>query len=1297
VNKPRPNIGRADGSPLQSPASAGERKRDWRAWVRPPYRTAGVGAEADKSRRELAAAAAMEEELMASGQRARASAPAKYDIVYSRELVTPHVKWAHPYANGPIRAFIVSSVAAGRTVVELMQRLTLEPRVLSIDPHWDVNKWCMDRYADFDHLAPSDYSRSYSVLEPELAAGTRYDVIVMHSMLGWNHMPESIRKLIYERVRRGEGLVLVHPHLGEDETDKGLWDLSPIVAVPPTRLTAEGAGMEKGYPAPPKQALSGKPWRQAAEHYVANGIPFEALPYGPLKHYLYELGEGAEALVTGEGGAPVVAVKQQGKGRVVGLAYHNYGLFPELALRRGQMEETFWEYLFSLLMRSIIWAARKEPSVQLGALKVRPAKLETAASEGSATIRLRSTGRPQRATAEVTFRDERGHHEGTVKRALQVGKRETSLDLPLPRGRLASGRHYVDVMVTAGGKKHDWGTASYEVRRPARVAKVALEADSVRVGGSIAGRARVSGEPRGLTLEAQLRDLSGRLLSQQRRPLTSAKEVRFRLSCREALTNRGWVSCSLWEGERFVHEARAEVALTPPRRKWQDYEVIMPWLHHGVWPWTDLVEGQYRRAGITSTSDTQWQFPLTVSMHPPGFGVYWYRRFPYLERKENYRKTGDRKWLARAPCFHTDEFRKPVAQALRKGIPPILKYSPLAYYIADESSITCYEDAFDLCWSDATLAAFRKWLRRWYRSLERLNQEWDTSHRTWDEVMPVTYDEAQRRGNPAPWVDHRLFMNTTLADAFRYASKVARKVDPEGLVTISGTQLPGSHNGCDWSKIDKIVEYLQPYSGGGQDEMHRSFNPDMILTGFTGYAMSGAPLEWEIWHRFLHGHRGASIFWGYSMLDPDLSLNAQGRSLGKCFGELRGEGLCRAVMGLKRQHDRVAIHFSMASGHTWWIRDGKLKHEGMEHGHNTSPSFRRFIASRVGWGQVLEDLGYQYDYLSYDALESGGLASGGFRALVLPGSIALSDREVARIKTFVRGGGLLLADMMPGQTDVHGKRLPESPLAEVFAKESYGRGRAVLLGQWLDGYEDQRVGPSGGELRATIRQALARSRILSRIKVSAANGEFPVGVERVSWRGGRVLVLGLLKEPCGRFGTSADLTSRFEAVEGMRPTERVHVALPSKGHWYDLRAHKYLGVIDEIRTTLRDADPKLYALLPHKVQGVTLALTGGRRPGDGVAYVAKVKSGATKPVRHVLKVEVFGPSASPFAEAMGDESLRAGPDGKKRPLYSGNVDAPAGRGEGRFTLALTDRRGRWRVVATDVFSGAAAEKSFTIR
>ena len=1205
---------------------------------------------------------------------------AKYDVAYSRELETAHVKWADPYAKGPIRAFFVSSVAEGRTVVELMQRLTLEPRVVSVDPHWDVNRWCMDRYADFDGRDPKDYSMAWSVLEPELAAKTRYDVMVVHSVLGWNHIPAKIRDLIYKRVKRGEGLVLVHPQLGEDARDKGLWEVSPIVSVPPTRLTMEGAGMDEGYPEPPREAISGKAWQKAADHFIVDGIPFEALPYGPLRHYAYRLAKGAKGLATSADGAPVVAVKEYGKGRVVGLGYHNYGLFPELAMRRGELNENFWEYLFSLLARSIVWAARKEPSVRLTGVEPSAKRLTPEkAAAGAVRLQLSNAGTPKQARVEVSFRNELGEVEGTARRSMKMARGKREMTVALPKAPTAGGRHFVDVMVSTGGKKQDWVSATYEVSRAARVTKVRLDADAVAAGKSLAGRARLAGKPRGLTLVSELRDMSGRVLSRQEKVVGSSREVRFRLACPDALTNRGWVNCRLMDGKRFVDEARSEVALTAPSRTWQDYEVIMPWLHDGVWPWTDLVEAQYRRGGITSASDTQWEFPLTVSMHPPGFGVYWYRRHPYLERKDNYRKTGDRKYLERVPCIHTDAFRKPVAKALRKGIPPILKYSPLAYFLADESAITCYEDAFDLCWSDATLAEFRKWLRKQYRELAALNEEWGTRYRSWEKVMPVTWEEAQKRGNPAPWVDHRLFMNRTLAEAFRYASSVAQKVDPKGLVTISGTQLPGSHNGCDWSQIDKIVEYLQPYSGGGQDEMHRSFNPNMILTGFTGYAISGPPLEYEIWHRFLHGHRGASIFWGYSMVDPDLTLNAQGRSLGKCFGELRGEGLCRSVTGLKRVHDKVAIHFSMASGHTWWITDGKLKYKGMEYGRKTSPAFNRFSENRVGWGQMLEDIGYQYNYLPYSDLEKGGLAKGGFRALVLPGSIALSEKEAKQIRAFVKGGGLLLADVMPGETDWHGKGLATPYLADLFASERYGRGRAVLLGRWLHEYEKKRLTDASEKLRTRVREALEKARVRPRVAVKGEDGGFPVSVERVSWSGGGVEVLALLKETCGRFSQSADLTNRYEIVEGMKPTEKVRVGLPKKGHWYDMRKHKYLGLRDRVSVTLKEADPYIYAMLPYEVRGLSLSVSGGRKPGEAVAYKVKLSAGSAKPVRHVVKIEVFGP------------------DGQKAHLYSGNIDTRGGAGTGTFGTALNDAPGKWRLVATDVFSGATAEKTWTMR
>jgi hypothetical protein len=1203
--------------------------------------------------------------------------PPQWDIIYSRDLVTPHIKWADPYVNGPIRAFFISSVHEGRTVVELMQRLSLEPRAVSIDPHWDVNRWSVDRYyADFEDREPKDYEPSYRVLEAELAASARYDVLVMHSILGWNHMPAKIRQMIQARVKAGEGLVLVHPQLGEDETDKSLWQVSPIVGVEATKLTGAGAGIDEGYPRVPPTSISGAAWQKAADHFVVDGIPFEALPYPALQHYRYRLGAGAQALATGEGGAPVVAAKEYGKGRVVGLAYHNYALFPQLKARRGELNENFWEYLFSLLMRSIVWAARKEPQVRLRAVDPAARRYPPGKPPGAVTLHLSNAGPAARARVTVTLRDLHRNLEGEAVSNVSLPGGGKEVSVPLPQGAPASGRHFIDVMVRADGKQQDWGTGTYEVRQDARVVKVMPSTEAVAAGATLAGHVKLAGRARGMTLVSELWDLAGRLLSQQSQQVRGTS-ARFRLVCPEALSNLGWVKCRLMDGGRLVSEAEAQVALTAPRRRWEDYEVVLPWLHGGVWPWTGLIEDQYRKAGITSTSDPAWNFSLTVSMHPPGFGIYWFRRHAYLERKKLYGQAKDRKYLARVPCIHSDEFRKPVADALRKGIPPILKYSPLAYFIADESSITCYEDAFDLCWGDATLAEFRKWLKRQYRSLDALNAEWGTRYQSWEKAMPVTWEEAQRRGNPAPWVDHRLFMSRTLATAFEYARDVARRVDPDGLVTVSGTQIPGSHNGCDWSQIDKIIEYLQPYDGGGQLEMHRSFNPSMILTGFTGYSLFGEPLEHQIWHRFFHSHHGASIFWGYTVVDPDLTLNAQGSSMEKTFGELRGEGICRAIMGLRRQHDKIGIHFSMASGHVWWIQDGKLTYQGMEYGTRTSPSFSRFIRNREGWTWAIEDAGYQCDYVAYDRIERGELAELGFKALVLPGSIALSEKEAAQIRAFVGAGGLLIADVQPGLTDGHGRKLARGALDDVFAAPRYGRGRAVTLNQWFDTYPKARFKAEGEKLRESIRVELERARILPRAVVESANGRHPVAVERVSWRGGPVEVVGLLRETAGEFKLQTDGTLAYQVRKGVKPAESVRVALPQEGHWYDLRAHKHLGKIGEIRTSLRGADPKLYAMLPYEVKGITLSLTGGKR-GEATGYQVKLKIGAARPVRQVIKIEV------------------SGPDGSK-PLYSRNIDAQGGVGRGSFRLALNDTPGVWRVRATDVFSGATAEKALLVR
>src|SRR4030095_6947933 len=70
----------------------------------------------------------------------------KNDITYSTEVVTLHVDWATKLPGGPIKSFFIPSVQYGRDMVELMQRLSLDPTTVSIDRSWDISCWGIGDY-----------------------------------------------------------------------------------------------------------------------------------------------------------------------------------------------------------------------------------------------------------------------------------------------------------------------------------------------------------------------------------------------------------------------------------------------------------------------------------------------------------------------------------------------------------------------------------------------------------------------------------------------------------------------------------------------------------------------------------------------------------------------------------------------------------------------------------------------------------------------------------------------------------------------------------------------------------------------------------------------------------------------------------------------------------------------------------------------------------------------------------------------------------------------------------------------
>lgn len=841
-------------------------------------------------------------------------------------------------------------------------------------------------------------------------------------------------------------------------------------------VTPPGAREDQSAPIEPG-APEKSPWRVTTPHWITRGAPVEHFPFQHVENYVYRAAPDATVLIETQTGHPILAVRSHGKGRVAAFGYRNDGLSWRMPMSaRLDFVDVYWEYFYALLCRTLMWAAGRETHTP-------------DFSSSAAEWRLRAC-------------------DGAVRRS--------GRGRPPKFGKLPPGRYFLEQQ--AGG---DWQVSVIEVPIAERVESLTATPDVIGEGDAVQVEWRGAAEA-----VVELTDGFGRVIARGRGPAP------IRLRAARPLTHSGYVQASAGAAV-----ARREVRFRASSREWNDYEILLPWAGpRSYQPWIPALDEQLRRIGVTVLARPERNFKLMVSAHLPGFGIYWYRRDAYLKRKDAYAETRDKKYLTRDITLQAPEFESALREQLEKSYRPLALLKPFAVYLADESSLTCYADAFDVDWSPPALAGFRNWLRREYGSLEALNATWGTGFRDWESVVPMTTEEAQKHGNFAPWADHRTYMEEEFVHAFRLARSLVHEIDPGGRASISGTQIPTPHNGCNWYEIDQVIDYLQPYSGGGQDAMHHLFRPDMPLTGFTGYGLTGEQAQFQQWQRLFYGHTGASIFWHYTLLNPDLTLSPQGQALTEVFGRIQS-GIGRIFMNSRVREDGVAIHFSMASIRGAWITDGRIT-AGMGYAQRTSKNFAELMARREAWVRELEHQGVQFRFLATAQIEQGALEK--FRVLILPYSIALSDKEAAAIERFMDRGGLVYADEQTGRMDERCRWRPRPLWAE---------GRKGFIRGGPGPVEIPRAIPVPGDLLTTVRD-FGDSRLIGLLPKGRTEVSLPKfdGVVYDLLRGGlaapkleagpdRPVLLLIRPSRTERLELEADLSLRLTDERG-RPVDR---------------------------------------------------------------------------------------------------------------------------------------------------------------
>jgi hypothetical protein len=342
-----------------------------------------------------------------------------------------------------------------------------------------------------------------------------------------------------------------------------------------------------------------------------------------------------------------------------------------------------------------------------------------------------------------------------------------------------------------------------------------------------------------------------------------------------------------------------------------------------------------------------------------------------------------------------------------------------------------------------------------------LNKEWDTDFKSFDEVMPKGFEEVRKQAqkpplskwNLAPWMDFRQFMDFRFSSVLAELTRYTNSLDPKTPAGFVGGQGPGPWGGYDYAKLSRAVQWMEDYNIHSTNEILRSFWSDERRPQMKTFASTKDPKldSWFLWYYMFHGNQ-AVIAW------PEEWFRSSGNEIApyiltnkNTFAEIQGKVSEPIVnpktlfdpdpIGLYYSHPSIQVGWAMDAivhGRNWVNRGGSIDNRNQTTG----------ILRNV-WCKVLEDLGFQYDFISYlDVEEEKVNLSKKFKVIILPKTVCLSEKEAQALKEFVNHGGILIADYLCGVMDQHGKGREKGVLDDLFGidrDESAGYMNGVAL------------------------------------------------------------------------------------------------------------------------------------------------------------------------------------------------------------------------------------------------------------
>lgn len=1105
------------------------------------------------------------------------------------------IRWGTPLAAKPPRVVLVLPRIAERDAMELALRLDMMYETVLLDPAEDGSN-------------PDDRLKNLQV-----ALDRQLDLLVLAN-IDFASLPDGIFERIRNQVHNGAGLLLAnHQHTPTQALQDFLREVAPVESTSP----------------------------------ITRGIAPELTPEW-------------------HGGLDFVQAATYGNGRVVQLNYPGAGpayhaLLPEL-LYPEQAEWAHYETYWSLIAKAALWAARREPSQWIdriqeeapqekGYEELPPGMTEDEMREYVAatdTRLLHAYRLHLNAPAEETYdiiAQLRQPGRQWRTRILQSGdplrSGDESFALAVPA---IPGLFYLDTWLRHRGQTVDWHSVPTTIRarpffRNLRTPReVVLANDTIRATFELLPSQHTEDELRRCVVALRATDAYGRRVGFSTGDAPGPRRTfTARLDVADLISNRLTLECMVF---------------SQSLRSTQTDELHLVNAGGCKLPLGVRLPGPVHPFGLAVANHTSQEYTLrALNALLADAGL---TSIVTPAREDAARFVPDE---GLTPVFQlTGHWRARNIESLAaegvipQGAPPPACLDQLtqdvrrvrvgaaaALLLGGSNSLETTRVAIQT--SPAVVQEFRARLWAEFDAPAALGPEWASRFKTWDDLSAETIRQAADDGFFEPWMRFQQHVDAVFLRLYNLARTAIRQAEPVAPIGFSMTASPTGISPL-WYGTAAGLEFIaappDPVSLA-RATAYRAPDAQTVLCALG--AATDAEAGWWPWHTVLN--RCSGLWWNLDA-GPE-SVMAGPVSIDPLFAEVLAQtktvksGFADLFLASQPAPASIAVYDSRPS-------------ELLQAARKNPP--RQSLATALA---ILETLGFAVDPISSASASSDRFND--YKCLILPDVLVLSDAEVNRIRAFVRGGGLVLADAPPGAYDEFGRPRKDLPLGDLFRpflprettpgddQTPPRNPRAYLLDHSFSEDLDQE---SLTLLESLVREALCE-------KVLEVSGDEPFDGQRFCFTFDKARVYAALTRP------------------DQPGPAKYRLAIPADGHVYDMKTGLEVRKPERIGWRAAPGEVALFSTLPYRVIAVEAVVPDTVRPGNRINLAVQILTEGRPPGKHLVLIQLRPLGGAPI------------------PYYDKTFVCDEGRGTAFIPLALDEPQGFYKVVVRDMLTGTESE------